>query len=375
MRIRRVVGAGVAVGIAASAAVFAALPAQAASTVNAQLSFSGLATSSSPAGGKVVGIHPGDSVTFTAASVPTAGLNQLGVGSLLNGLLGGITSVEYKMHLPANFPGGARDVLVGSGPGAVPSFTASFPAGDYNFTWDAYSVTLLPLLPPSVNLLNLAADGNQLKAVGVALNAKSEWEGEVVASASPPAGGISVQLPTVSAQPSLPVVGTLPPVKVPGVTTPTIPTSGLPGLPGVGGSSGTTNPGSSTSTSPGSVLHYKPTGPTIADKTMPKGYGSGSGIGGSYVQPGLNNAINAPALNFQGSGSSASRTAATNTAATPAAKPGQSSVDLASTNAHSAVTGLPALLVVLAVLALSAATAFYARTFLIHRPAKAAAAK
>jgi hypothetical protein len=120
-------------------------------------------------------------------------------------------------------------------------------------------------------------------------------------------------------------------------------------------------PGSA-STAPGSILDYRPSGLTPADKTVPKG-GTGGGVGGTYVAPGLDGSINAPALGFSGNNAKPTPTKST---AKPKAAP--SSVDLASSTDPSAISGLPSLLVVLAVIALSAATAFYARTFLWHRP-------
>jgi hypothetical protein len=163
----------------------------------------------------------------------------------------------------------------------------------------------------------------------------------------------------------------LPPVNVPGLTAPGVPLPNLPapGLP----ASGQSNNGSQ-GQSAGSYLDYKPAGETVAQKVMPKGYGSGSGASSQYVAPGLEGgSLNAPSIPFKAGNGSTSRPAT----AAGKAKAAPSSVDASSNSSHSAITGLPALLVVLAVIALSAATAFYARTFLLHRPllAKIAAKK
>ena len=215
-------------GVAVTAVIVAG-PAGAATTVPAQLALSGVVTSKSPTGGSVVGIHPGDAVDFKAApaGVSTQGLNNLGIplGDLLGGLLGQVVGYQVVMHLPASFPGGARDVKLGPCGGAS-DLKVTFPAkGTYNLTWSAYSVTVAPLLGTcSLNTLNL--DGNQLKQAGIALNASNQWIGKVVVATDPPAGGISVQLPGVGVHPSVPVVGQLPSASLPGGSVPTLPVSG-----------------------------------------------------------------------------------------------------------------------------------------------------
>src|SRR5689334_19399877 len=78
---------GIALGVVASIALSAG-SASAAATVDAQLAFTGVVTGNSPTGGSVVGVHPGDTVNFRAATVPTQGLDKLGLGSLANQLGG-----------------------------------------------------------------------------------------------------------------------------------------------------------------------------------------------------------------------------------------------------------------------------------------------
>ena len=141
---------------------------------------------------------------------------------------------------------------------------------------------------------------------------------------------------------------------------------------GVGGVASTVNglvpttkastPSAPSTTAPGT--NYKPSGPTVAQKTVPQGYGSGSGAAGSYVSAD-GSSINAPAIGLTGT------TAQSRASTAPTVKSGGSpkTVDLASSHPRSALTGLPALAVALAIIALSGATAFYARTFLLHRPA------
>ncbi|HEX8094885.1 hypothetical protein [Jatrophihabitans sp.] len=148
------------------------------------------------------------------------------------------------------------------------------------------------------------------------------------------------------------------------------PLPGAPGLPSVPGLPGGNSPG--VTPPPAAALpgtNYKPSGPTVADRTVPKGYGSGSGLGGSYV-PVTGGSIVAgdqqPVSNGKPAGSASS--------AAPGVKNGGSprTVELASNRPRSALGALPTLAVILAILALSGATAFYARTFLLQ-PAEARA--
>ncbi|HEX4726799.1 MAG TPA: hypothetical protein VH298_03320 [Jatrophihabitans sp.] len=128
-------------------------------------------------------------------------------------------------------------------------------------------------------------------------------------------------------------------------------TGGLTGgVPGAGVPPGGSDPGTI----------YKPTGPTVAQRTVPQGYGSGSGAAGLYLPPG-GNSINAPAIGFTGTGKSGS------TNSGPIKSGGSPhTVDLASDKPRSALEGWSALIVVVALVALSGATAFYARTFLLQ---------
>ncbi len=168
----------------------------------------------------------------------------------------------------------------------------------------------------------------------------------------------SAVAPVNSALPSLPAV--------PGV--PGLPS--VPGLPGGGSSPGTTpTPGAN---APGT--NYKPTGPTVADRTVPKGYGSGSGQGGVYV-PVTGNGNSIVAGGQQPATGSGAGQAANPSSAASKVKSGGSprTVELASNRPRSALGALPTLAVILAILALSGATAYYARTFLLQ-PAAAQAA-
>lgn len=173
--------------------------------------------------------------------------------------------------------------------------------------------------------------------------------GGVVSSANGALGPVNSALPTLPTAPALPGVNP-PVVNPPGVN--------LPGASTPGGAAG-----------PGTT--YKPTGPTVADRTVPDGYGNGSGLGGLYV-PGsgdsaTGNSITAPGQQQGAGNAQPTGAAAQQNKAKPAGSPG--TVEVASSRPRSALGALPTLAVVLAILALSGATAFYARTFLLQ-PAK-----
>ncbi len=211
---------------AACVTVLGATRAGAAPTTTVDLSLTGLATATSPAGGSVVGIRPGESVVLRAAPIPTAGLAAI---PALDGLLDGIdlaTGYQVVLHLPAAFPGGKRDAVLGSC-GGQKELTLTFPReGTFTFSWTAKQVRPLCLLPANLGSLY----GNQLKSAGVALDGKLDWTGSVVVSTSPPPGGVSVQPPRVRLAPSVPVLGQLPTLSVPGLS---LPTTGVPVPPGV----------------------------------------------------------------------------------------------------------------------------------------------
>ena len=178
----------------------------------------------------------------------------------------------------SHLPGGAKDTVLSGNK----TKTFSFPkTGTYNFTWSAERLDLLRGVVP------IALDGNQLAAAGVKLNASNEYVGKVVVAANPPKGGISVQLPGVSVAPSLPVVGQLPTIGVPGVTLPTI------HVPSVGNllptkSNGNHNGGGKHNTHHGTGGSHHGSqggGLTIPEQVVPKGY-TGPDVGGGYF-PGV----------------------------------------------------------------------------------------
>jgi hypothetical protein len=121
---------------------------------------------------------------------------------------------------------------------------------------------------------------------------------------------------------------------------------------------------------PGVGTDYHPTGPTVAQRTVPQGYGNGSGVGGTYVPSGTSGSAGGSSA---GTGSA---TGKSSTSGQQPAKPGGSpkTVPLAADKPRSALSGWSALIVLGAVLALSGATAFYARSYLLQPlPVKAKA--
>src|SRR5690242_19950356 len=84
----RTVIAAVAALAALVAMALGMAPAQAASTVEVQLTLSGVASPDNPTGGATVGVHRGDSVVLHASAIPTAGA-PAGLSDPLRGLVAG----------------------------------------------------------------------------------------------------------------------------------------------------------------------------------------------------------------------------------------------------------------------------------------------
>jgi hypothetical protein len=351
-------------GLGAAAVLFAQ-PAGASTTVPAQLALTGIVTGASPVGGSVVGIRPGDSVDLKAApaGVSTQGMNNLGipVGDVLGSIAGSLLGYQVVVHLPAAFPGGQRDVKLGPCGGRSDLLVGFSNLGTYSFTWSAYSVTALPLVDCTVH--PLTPDGNQLRQAGIALNASNQWVGKIVVATNPPAGGLAVQLPGASAAPrvggaQLPSVGVpganLPTVSVPGAnqqTVPAPPPSVTPGTPS--GSSQLAPPGSSSSS--GSI-NYTPPGSMVQDSVAPKRDGCCVEGNGHNPDAGPDSVL----LNGLGAGTGA---VPHQPGATPVPTRTRQPSDLA---AKTPPAGVPVLLAILAIVALSVVTATYARRCLMR---------
>jgi hypothetical protein len=336
-----------------------------AATVTAQLSLSGVATQGNVLGGTTVGVHPGDSVTFQAAAVPTAGLDNIpSLGPLLNDVLTKLLGTSYQvvLHLPSTFPGGARDVTLG-GPtsgkcAGVPSLPVNFPRiGTYNFSWTVQYIlpNLLGCNPKGIS----NSDLNLLKSVGVSLNATNQWVGQIVVATNPPPSGISIQLPGVSVAPNLPIVGQAPTLGINGVHLPTIPIT-VPTLPG--GGKTTTPGGGGTGSSSGN-----PGGPPVecvpCEIVPSVGLGNGLLSGVGNVSPGADNGLIGGIRN-----PAVAPPSATATFGAPSSGPTKTKrIDLAANKAPTAQ--VPVVLAIIAIIALALVTATYARLYLLRRNA------
>jgi hypothetical protein len=358
---------GIAVG--AAAVVFFAPSSSAATTVDAQLSLTGIATQGNILGGTTVGVHPGDTVNFQAAAVPTAGLDNIpALGPLLDDLVTTLLHTQYQvvLHLPANFPGGARDVTLGGPTTGACKGTAKLPvqfvnAGTYQFTWNVQYV-LPGLLGCTKNGLN-KSDLNLLKGIGVALNSTNQWVGQIVVAANPPPPGISIQLPGVNVAPN--VAGNqLPTISVPNINLPTIPVdvpSIVGGLPSLGGSKTPTPTDSGGTPTTGST-----SGTECVPCTVVPNPGLGSPGGGNVgFGPGPDSGGILPIGGGLHPTSSAEQPSATPTPST--SKSITKRVDLASNKAPSAQ--VPVVLAIIAIIALALVTATYARLYLLRRGA------
>lgn len=362
--------------LAAAAAVLLSFgPAQAAAKHdNAQLSLSGLADKNNPTGGSRIGVHPGDTVSFTAAGVPTAGLAKLGLGDLVNqvnNLLGGATRFQVKADF-AKLPGGHAGTILHGKKAARFTFRH---VGTYSFTWVVQKVTVASGLlgtTTKVNTINL--NGNELRQAGIKLNAKNQYVGSVVVSKHPPAGGISGQLPSIHLHPSAPGVGQLPTVGVPGAHLPTahvtVPKLSKPKLPGVGGLGGSNGPGGGSGgsgpASGGSGTSFAPPAVLVPEEVVPHG-------DNAIVIPGRDNAGVLPAYHG-GSGVRPGTTQGSN-GSTPGVKPQPNAADTARQRtiepraaAEASPSGqLPVLLAIVAIITLALVAGTYARLFLVRR--------
>ncbi len=348
LSVRRAVAATAGVALAAVGVLTLAQAADASTTVTAQLALSGVVTDSSPAGGTVVGVHPGDAVNFKPALVglPADSAVLGAVGGQLSSLLGSALPYRITIHPASNFPGGTKPIVLDSrGAGDKVAFPKK---GTYDFSWSADQIGLLGLTTP------IRLDGNQAASLGIRLNASNEWVGQVVVADNPPKGGISVQLPGVTLAPSVPVLGQLPTITVPKVAVPTlhVPTT-LPSLPKLptGGAGGGSSPGQS-------HVVYTPHGPGVEATTVPSGYGNGAGGDGS-------GAIGSGGTGSGGTGAAAYPAGVDPSGSARAGLAGNTTpIDLAQRAGGRSASALPLLWTVLAIAALSTAVAMYSRRFL-----------
>lgn len=323
----------------------------AATTVKTQLSLTGLASADNPLGGSVIGIHPGDKVSFTTATAPTAGLEKLGLDSLLGNLLNGLLGFQSKADF-SKLPGGKVGTIVKTNT----AVTFSFPnAGTYNFTWEVQKLQLLG------GAVDINLDGNQLAKAGVKLNASNQYVGQIVVATNPPKGGLSIQLPGVKLSPKIGPIQ-LPEVNVPGVTLPTIKAS-VPNL--APKKKGAAKAPSKPADPLGS---YVPPGLSVPDQVVPRGAGDAVGGGGGLYLggvPGNNSQLGNGLPGLAGSSNSRTGGSASNGKIQDSTGKDKT-IDLASQSGKPS-SQLPIVLAILAIIALALVAGTYARLFLMGR--------
>jgi hypothetical protein len=343
---------------AAAATVIATSPAQAAgTTVDAQLSLTGVTTTGDVLGGTTIGVHPGDTVDFKASILPTAGLNNIpALQTLVTGLANLTGSLfQVVVTFPDTFPGGKQVVTLGGpttgkckGTQQVP---VTFPAiGTYQFTWTVQY--LVPtLLGCSISAVG-NADLNLLKAAGVALNAANQWSGQIVVATNPPPPGISVQLPGLGLGPKVGPIS-IPALALPAINIPTIPVnvpSLVSNLPVIGGKSGSGSTGAPGNCVPCQVVPFPSKFPGGVGAVGPESNGL-SLLGAGLHEPSVTGGDSTP----------------TTTPTVPPINQTTTRVEYAANRAPA--QQLPVLLAIVAIIALGLVTATYARLFLIRRSA------
>lgn len=360
----------------AAAAVLLMTPAQASSTVEVQLTLSGIASPDNPTGGSRVGVHPGDSVVLHASAIPTAGAPG-GLSGALSGLVAGAAGLQVKI-LNGNLPGVHYPFTLGKvancgGAASLP--LRSLAKGTYSFKYVVEKVSLLTSILGQVSGCDKATvtpTHDQLGALtkdNVKVSDNAVYSGSIVVATNPPGGQIGIQVPqqsiSVKAGPvhtsvNVPGANVGVPNPVPGIT------SQLPKPPGLPGG-GSTGGGSGRHGSKGGV-DYTPPGLTVPEEVMPHAVNFG-GAGGQQYQA----AGSLPARTVGGHIVAAPEKV-TATAAPPAnpshvANAGFTKSEGLGNQNDGGLFGkqLPVVLAIAAILALSLVTAGYARMMLLRR--------
>ncbi|MCW2541558.1 MAG: hypothetical protein JWN95_3283 [Frankiales bacterium] len=281
------------------------------------------------------------------------------------------------------------------------------------------------LLGGALNLISQLASSFRA-ASGVGAGVSATWSGQIVVGTASNGCAVQPQVPAVTVSPTVPGV-TVPPVRLPGVTPPAVtlpaashlpavgpvlgavvgglvgavssaptavrsaapapvrtvaagsPLAGAVGSPGDAGSVSSSGAAESTGagTKPASTdaAVVGPSGP-FAPSSLPAGSSGGfGGSGAAGPSVGDGNGWPAPGTTI-GEGQSAGAGIVANPVGSGAllanqvgrAPRGPKIVEIASSRDRSVLTVLPTFLVVLAMLALSMATACFTRTFLLRRP-------
>lgn len=177
--------------------------------VVARLSLTGIVSPASPWGGSVLAVRPGQTVLFTAGTIPA--LDDLHLGKPLG----------YRVTMStAGLPGGAHDVHL--------STSSTYPVrfadpGVYSLRWTATSL-----------LGGVALNLNQLHSLGIDLNAAEQWSAQVVVSDHPTKQPLSLALPAISVDAHLPVLGHVITLRIPSLV---LAPGKVPPPPGGGGGS------------------------------------------------------------------------------------------------------------------------------------------
>lgn len=357
--------------LSAVAAIVATAPAQAASTVEVQLTLSGVASPDNPTGGSQVGVHPGDTVVMHASAVPTAGAPG-GLSGALSGLVAGAAGLQVKItggNLPGvHYPFTLGKVANCGGAESLP--LRSMAKGTYSFHYVVEKVSVLTSALGSVtgcdkNTVTPTRDQlGKLSGGNVKVTDNAVYSGSIVVADNPPGGQIGVQLPQQSISAKAGPIHTsvnLPGAHV-GVPNP-VPSivSKLPKIPGV-----TSGKGGAGRHQSGGV-NYTPPGVTVPEEVMPHAVNFGGAGGARYVAPGGNSA------NTVGGHIVAPPASVTATAPAHLADPSnvanaavKKPVDLSDKGGLGGQQ-LPVVLAILAILALSLVTAGYARMVLLRR--------
>ncbi len=368
----------VAVLCSAAAVMLMTSPAQASTTVEVQLTLSGLASPDNPTGGSRVGVHPGDSVVMHASAIPTAGAPG-GLSGVLSGLVGGVAGLQVKItggNLPGvHYPFTLGKVANCGGAASLP--LRSLAKGTYSFKYVVEKVSVLTSVLGAVtgcNKSTITPTHDQLGALtrnNVKVSDNAVYSGSIVVATNPPGGQVGIQLPqqsiSVKAGPvhtsvNLPGANVGVPNPVPGIT------SNLPKPPGLGGGGGTSNGGGKHGTGSGGGVNYRPPGVTVPEEVMPHAVNYGGAGGQRYSAPG-----GLPAKTVGGH-IVAAPASVTATAAQPAdpsnvANAGISKSAGLGNSQDGGLFGkqLPVVLAIAAILALSLVTAGYARMLLLRR--------
>jgi hypothetical protein len=341
-------------GLAVAGAIALTMaPANAApGTVTATFGVTGISGSNcdTQTGGSDIWVAPGDDLKAktSLAGISVAGIN-LGLADSLAGLNGTLT-IDPKAKTP----------VVKRLKAATTITLPSLSTGDHKFTFqaDALGTSLGLTLPFSISSDAAAAGG------------KATWNGTIHVTKDAAQCGVSAQAPGGEVSASVtnlpPVHATLPGANLPTakVTLPNVGSKlpGLPNIPGLGGKS--SKPGSGGTKS--STTKYTPPALTVPEQVMPRAVNFGGG-GAGFAAPG-NDGGTGGSGGYVAPGNNVTSTAAPEPTGTAAenVKAAKKTVDVAQKSQLGGAQ-LPVLLAIVAILALAAVTAMYAKMYLLGR--------